>query len=132
MSCSSAIYTVNSSNPALSENSDIPVGSTVRRFGPAIKQDGNSIVLRGSGYYDCDCSVSVTPTAADPITVQLYQDGNAVPGALATVTPVAGSTVNLKIDALVRICGCDCSSVLNVRTDAAGTLVNMALVVEKI
>lgn len=74
----------------------------------------------------------MTATAAGVVTAQLYQDGIAVPGANDSVTATAGGTVSLDIHALVRNCGCDCNTVLTIAVDAAGTLVNMAVVIEKI
>lgn len=132
MSCSSAIYTVNSSNTVLAANSTIPVGSTIRRFGPGISQDGNAITLHGSGYYECNCSISIAPTMAMPITVQLYQDGVAIPGAVATTTPsAANAVVNLNITSLIRVCGCNCTNVITARVNSASTLNNMSIVIEK-
>lgn len=133
MSCNSAIYTVNSTQPTLAANSQIPFGSVIRRFGSAVQLDGGSMLLCGSGYYDCDVNVTVEPAAIGAITAQLYLDGEAVPGAFATgYAAAAGNPVALSIPALVRICGCGCNKNLSVRIDAAADLVNMGVVVEKI
>lgn len=136
MSCNSAIYTVNNSNPAIATTPgvfvNVPLGSVIRRFGRNLALDGNSIQCYGSGYYDVEASVSMVATAAGIVTAQLYQDGVAVPGALASATATAGGTVNLGISALVRNCGCDCNSVLTIAVDAAGSVSNLSVVVEKI
>lgn len=136
MSCNSAIHTVNNTNQVVTTTAgnfvNVPLGSVVRRFGRNLGLDGNSIVCCGMGYYDCEASISLTPTAAGPITAQLFQDGVAVPGALATATGTAATTIALPITALVRNCGCDCNSTLSVRVNAPCTVNNLSLVVEKI
>ena len=136
MSCNSAIYTVNNTNQVVTTVAGtfvtIPLGSVIRRFGRNLGLDGGAVVACGSVYFDCEASISLTPTAAGPITVQLFQDGIAVPGALATATGVAASTIALPITALVRNCGCNCNSTLSIRVNAPCTVNNLALVVEKI
>ena len=136
MGCNSAIYTVNNTNQVVTTTSGtfvtIPLGSVIRRFGRNLGLDGGAVVACGSGYFDCEASISLTPTTAGPITVQLFQDGIAVPGALAVATGVAASTITLPITALVRNCGCNCNSTLSIRVNASCTVNNLALVVEKI
>jgi len=133
MSCKSAIYTVNSVSQPYVANSQIPFGTVVRRFGRDCRLDGPSISLIGGGYYDVNISLSIAPTAAGEITAQLYRDGVAVPGALATETAsAAGDLVTLPITCLVRNCGQCCSSTLSLFIDAAGTPTNFATKVEKI
>ena len=136
MGCNSAIYTVNRSNTALTTTTgtfvQIPLGSIVRRFGRNLGLDGNSILCCGSGYYECNASITLTPLAAGPITVQLFQDGVAVPGAFASITGVAATTVALPIDTLVRNCGCDCNTTLSIGVNSSCTVNNLALVVEKL
>lgn len=132
MSCNSAVYTVNSSTPVLVAGAQVPFGSVVRRFGRAIRLDGNSVNICGPGYYDCELALTVSPTAGGAITAQLYQNGVAVPGAFSTAQGTAGNPVILPISAIVRNVGCDSNSMLSVEVDAACTVVNCAFVVEKI
>ena len=95
--------------------------------------NGNGLTICEPGYYDVDVSVTVLPTAATPITATLLRDGVAVPGATATATPsAAGADVNLNFPALVRhFCNCGAAT-LTVVLSAAGTVTNMALVVERV
>ena len=136
MSCNSAIYTVNTASPVIttanSQFATIPFGSVIRRFGRCLGLDGNSIVACGSGYFDCQATVTLTPTAAGPVTVQLFKDGNPVPGAFATITGAASSPTSLSLAALVRNCGCDCNSTLSVRVNASCTINNIAFVAERV
>lgn len=132
MSCKSAIFTVNSSGQTLAENGQVPFGSAVRRYGCNCMLDGGSISLLGSGYYDASVSLTVEPTAEGTITAQLYKDGVAIPGAIATATAAAaGDAVTLPISCLVRNCGCNCNGTLSLMVTAEATLVNCAAVVRK-
>ena len=136
MTCKSMIFTVNNTNASITVTDDVPIqipfGSIIRRFGKYLNSDGGSILCYDSGYFDINASITLSPVAADPITVQLYQDGVAIPGAFATATPVAaGDPVTLPIKALVRNCGCGCSSVLLAKVNASCTINNFACTVEK-
>lgn len=80
----------------------IPLGSLIRRYGCDVALNGNAVNITGAGYYDVDASVTVTPAAAGTVTITLYKDGVAVPGATASETAAANGTVDLSIPALVR------------------------------
>lgn len=131
----SAIYTVNS-NVEVAANGSIPLGSIVRRFGQNIQLNGTDVVICGQGYYDVECSVSLTPVGAGEIGVQLYVDGTPVPGAIATVTGAAATIDNLSITALVRqkCCGASSLSLRLVSGDVTtgATINNVATVVTKV
>lgn len=135
MSCSSAIYTANTTPQELLANAQIPFGSIVRRFGRNVNLDGFGITMCGDGYYKCDCSVTLEPTEAGPVTAQLYVNGEPYPGAIATGTvAAAGDSINLSFPAIVRLRRCgDNSATLGVRLgDEGATVTNMAFTVEKI
>lgn len=129
-----AIYTTNTSAQALTSGSIIPVGSTTRRFGKSIRQDGNTITLLGEGYYHVNASATLIPSAAGTVTVTGQKDGVAVVGATASATVAAVSTAtNLNLDFIVRnICGCSSSILSFVLTGADATLSNLAVTVEKL
>lgn len=134
MGCKSAIYTANSTATVTAVGSTIPFGSIIRRFGQNIDLSGTAINICGRGYYDVDISVTANATAAGTVTVTLFKDGVAVPGATASATAsAAGDAVNLSIEALVREMCCDSTSTLTlVLTGAAATVTNVAAVVEKL
>ena len=81
MSCKSAIYTVSTAVQAVVAGNSLSLGSTIRRFGCSTTLSGNAIALNAPGYYDVDVSVTAIPTAAGTVSVTLFQDGVAVPGA---------------------------------------------------
>ena len=133
MGCNSAICTANTSRPVLAADAQIPFGGIVRRFGRNVQLEGNSVVLCGSGYYDVEVSIVLSPTAAGDISVQLYQDGMAIPGAYSAGSATAAEDfVPLSISTLVRNCGRDCNSVIYIVVDGAATLENLSVVVEKV
>ena len=132
----SAIYTVNT-NAAVVANGAIPFGSIIRRFGQCVQLDGSDITVCGQGYYDVECSVTLLPTAAGNIGIQLYADGSPIPGANAQGVGVAGSPLNLSISSLVRQ-KCNGATSLSLRlttptgVTTGATVQNCACVVEKI
>jgi len=132
----SAIYTVNATAQNVAVNGQINLGSVIRRFGCNCHLNNNAINIAGTGYYDIDASFTLAPTAAGNVTITMYKDGVAVPGATATETATAASDiVNLSLASLVReYCPCcdDSSNLTFVLTGTAASVTNVAIVVEKI
>ena len=129
----SGIYTVMTTPTAVDVGGVLPLGSTYHRFGQNIFQNGDSISVRGEGYYEVNASITVVATAAGTISVTLYRDGVPVPGAVAVETKgAAGDDANLSITAMIRNQCCRESSNLTLvlgGTDA--TVSNVALMVDK-
>lgn len=135
MSCNSAIYTANTTPQELLGNAQIPFGAIVRRYGQNVNLDGFGITLCGKGYYKCDCSVTLEPTAIGNVSAQLYLNGEPYPGAIATgYSAAAGNPVNLSFPAIIRLYGCcEDSAMLSVRLGEEGaTIQNMAFSAVKI
>lgn len=133
MSCKSAIYTANTATQAVAIGGTLALGSIIRRFGCSVNLNGNGITLGEAGYYEVDASITAIPTAAGTVTVTLFQDGVAVPGAVASATTTAAAdAVTLNIPAIVRVL-CNSNSILTlVLTGAASSVTNVAIVAEKI
>jgi hypothetical protein len=133
MSCKSALYAAMQTPTAVAVDGVIPLGSLIRRYGCDVALNGNAVNITGTGYYDVDASVTVTSTAAGTVTITLYKDGVAVPGATASETAAANGTVDLSIPALVRQVCCAAGSALTlVLTGVAATVNNVALRVQRI
>ena len=133
MSCKSALYAALQTPTAVAVDGVIPLGSLIRRYGCDVALNGNAVNITGAGYYDVDASVTVTPAAAGTVTITLYKDGVAVPGATASETAAANGTVDLSIPALVRQVCCAAGSALTlVLTGVAATVDNVALRVQRI
>ena len=129
----SAIYTTNVSNPTVAVGGIVPVGSTTRRYGCNIRQDGNAITLCGQGYYLVNVSATVAPTAAGTVSLTAQKDGVAIIGATAAQTVAANGVANLTITAIVRnACGCDVSLLSLVLDGVASVVNNLAVTVEKL
>ena len=132
----SAIYTVNNSAQNVAVNGVIDLGSIIRRFGPNLTLSGNAIQVCGPGYYDIDASITLAPTAVGNVTITVFNDNIAIPGATATASvSTANNPVNISIASLFREpCAC-CESLSNltfVLTGTAAAVTNVAVVVEKI
>ena len=130
----SLIQTVNQSTQALTDNSIINLGAVQRRFGCNCRLDGNAITCIGEGYYTIDAGVSVTPTAAGPVTVAVFDNGVQIPGAIAYATGVANSPMTVQIPpATIRQRCCSDADVLSVvLIEGAGDVTNIAVRVEKV
>lgn len=130
----SAIYTTNTTAPTIAVDGIIPVGTTTRRYGCNIRQDGNAITICGQGYYLVNVSATVTPAAAGTVSVTAQKDGVAIVGATGSETVAAAATaVNIGITAIVRnACGCDSSILSFVLGGGAAVVNNLAVTVEKL
>lgn len=129
-----AIYTVNATAPTVAAGGTVPLGSTVRRFGGCIRQEGNALTLCGQGYFSVAVSATVTPSAAGTVTLAARRDGVDIIGAAASATVAATDTaVSLSFEALVRnVCDCDAATLSLVLTGGEAVLDNLAVVVEKL
>ena len=137
MSCKSSIFTANTTAQAVPVGGTLALGSIIRRYGCDLNLNGNSITINGcndAGYYDVKASVTAAPTAAGTVTVSLFRNGIAIPGATASAAvSTAGNPVALPIVALVReFCCGDDSALTLVLSGAAATVSNVAVVVERI
>lgn len=128
----SIIYTTNVTASAVAVGDLIPLGSTSRRYGCNLRQDGNGITATGAGYYLVTMSATVAPTAAGAVTITGQKDGVAIIGAAATSTAAAGAATNLAFSTVVRNIGCDSSILSFVLTGAAATVSNFAVSVVKL
>lgn len=96
-----------------------------------VSTDGTGINIIGAGYYDLESSLTFTPTATGPVTIQFYQDGMALPGATMTAQGTAAEPIGLYVTSMPRNCGCDCNSMITATVSAAGTANNFSTVIRK-
>lgn len=134
MSCKSALYAAMQTPSAVAVGGVIPLGSLIRRYGCDVSLNGNAVNITGAGYYDVDASLTVAPAAVGTVTVTLFKDGVAVPGATASATAAAADdALDLNITALVRQVCCAAGSALTlVLTGAGASVENVALRVQRI
>lgn len=129
----SLIQVTNQSQQTVAEDSIISLGSVQRRFGCNLRLSGNGIEVDGQGYYTIDSTVSVSPTAAGPVTVAVYNNGVQIPGAIAYGTGTAGAPLTLPLVGTIRQ-GCCCDSADNltlVLVEGAGVVSNVSMRVVK-
>lgn len=129
----SLIQVTNQSQQTVAEDSIISLGSVQRRFGCNLRLSGNGIEVDGQGYYTIDGTVSVSPTAAGPVTVAVYNNGVQIPGAIAYGTGTAGAPLTLPLVGTIRQ-GCCCDSADNltlVLVEGAGVVSNVSIRVVK-
>lgn len=130
----SAIYTTNTAAPTVAVGGIVPVGTTTRRYGCNIRQDGNTITLCGQGYYLVNVAATVTPTAAGTVSLTAQKDGVPIIGATGSETVAAADTAaSVALTAIVRnACGCE-SSILSFTLGGVAAVVNtLAVTVEKL
>lgn len=140
MSCKAAIYVANTTAQTLSAGATIALGTIIRRFGnntrcctPTVNLVNNGITLNESGYYKVNVRVTDAPTAAGTVTVTLFQDGSAIPGAVSSNTAAAATNpTSVTAGAIVRVIGCSTSTITAVLTSGAGSVTNVSVDVEKL
>ena len=128
----SVLYAVNSSTqPFVATGTVVNYGLPVRRYGNNINVSGGNVVVDGIGYYSIDTNLTVTPSGAGTLLVQVYKDGVAIPGANITRTVAADTAYAVTIPAIIRQ-NCCCDSTITVEfSGVAGNISNAAMVAEK-
>ncbi len=136
MSCTSAIYAANTTTQAVPANTQTTInfGQVVRAFGPYTRLSGGNVTVRGAGYYIVDTNFSVsTVEASAGVTIQLYKDGVAIPGAAATFTTAANSGRSDSIPLMIRETCCKESTITaTITSTVAATVTNAAILIKKV
>ena len=135
MGCKQNIFTVNQQSTAMPVNTNINLGGVARNYGNCITLNNDVINLKETGYYDLDVSATFTSPVAGNVTITLFQDGSAVPGATATTTITTATTqvASLCFPAIVRVrCGNTPSQLTLVLSGATATFSNVAVKVSKL
>lgn len=130
----SAIYTAMTTPTSVAIGSTVPLGTTIRRFGCNVAQDGNTITIKGKGYFLVTASITAAPAAVGAVTVAMSKDGVPVSGATASSSvSTAANPTALPITAIVRnACDCDSSALSFTLDGTASTVQNVAVTVVKL
>ena len=130
----SAIYTAMTTPISVAIGSTVPLGTTIRRFGCNVAQDGNTITIKGKGYFLVTASITAAPDAVGTVTVAMSKDGVPVSGATASSSvSTAANPTALPITAIVRnACDCDSSALSFTLDGTASTVQNVAVTVVKL
>lgn len=131
---SASIYLITPTTAAITAGGVLPLTTVARRQCGCVTQLGSdSVILERPGYYKVTATETFTAPATGEVTLRLTQDGNAVPGAVASTSIVTANTEirSLTISAIVRVTCCNGSSVLQlVNADSAIETSNISLDVE--
>lgn len=131
--CNKLLYAANTSGATVASGGTVPFGTTIRNCGQCIEVSGNGINIREVGWFEINISATLLAAATGNVTLSLYKDGVAIPGATAAVTATASDSVNLNIPCVVRNACCNTGSALTlVVTGGQVTVSNVATVVKKV
>lgn len=97
----------------------------------------NTVNLINHGLYFVSVNADIVPATAEPITLQLLNNGETVPGAEATITGVAADSAHIAFTTLIRVlksCPCviDNRASLQVQITEAANISNANIVVVKL
>lgn len=121
----SIIYTANTAPQAIPVGGTISLGPVIRKSGRNLSASGGVINVMGSGYYDIHALFNILGTAAGAVTITLFKDGIAIPGATATVTVGDGGLATLNIPAVIRQ-QCCCESTITAELSGTAATINSA------
>ena len=130
----SAIYTANTTTTTVTPTNIIPLGTTVRRYGCNIIQEGNAITVTGKGYYFISGTITLEPTAVGDVSVSALVDGVNIVGATGSgAIATVGDSVTIPITAIVRnTCDCVKSAITFVLNEGTANVTNIAVNVIKL
>ena len=130
----SALYTAMTTPTSVLVGGIIPLGTTIRRFGCNVAQDGNTISIKGKGYFLVNVSITVAPADVGTVTATLNKDGVPVTGATASsAVSTAANPTSIPITAIVRnACDCDSSILSLTLSGTNSTIQNVAVTVVKL
>ena len=127
----SLLFATNTASQALTNGQTLSFGQPVRRYGKNIQLSGGNVVINGEGYYPMIASVTLTAGAAGTYTVQLYENGVAIPGAKASGVAAANAVISFAVPGVVRIKCCEEKIITAVVSGGDSTVTNADIVVTK-
>lgn len=131
---SASIYVITPTSAQVAAGGALPLTTIARRQCGCVNQIGSdSVILQRPGYYKVTATDTFTAPATGVATLRLTQDGQAVPGAVASVSIATATTevASLAVSAIVKVPCCNGSSVLQLVNDGiAITSSNISLDVE--
>ena len=129
----SLLYTYNGiAQTVPATETQLSLGTIIRRYGKCINLNGTSINITGPGYYKITVIINSTLTAAGTATYSLSANNVQLASSIVT-TSAAAEAHSTPIQAVVRIkcCG-DTESLTLSATGAAGTVDAVGVIVEKL
>lgn len=127
----SLLYAANTIAQTLTAGQYIGFGVPVRRYGRNIQMSGGNVTIDGEGYYPIIANVTGIAAAAGIVSVQLYENGVPIPGAIASATVAADDTFAVAIPTAVRIKCCEEKVVTAQLLTVGAEITNASILVEK-
>lgn len=132
----SLIQVANTSTQAVTPTTTSPaivsLGTTIRRYGCNLRQNGYAIEENGEGYYEIEGTITVAPTTAGVVTVALYENGEIMRGSqVSSYVSLAENPITLPLIATSRIMCCNTANVSVGVVEGAGNVQNVSLRIVK-
>lgn len=125
----SALFAITPTVSEVAAGGALPLTTVARRITPRITLGSDSVNVAVPGYYELDATITFTTAAAGDVTIAAYQNGEAIPGIVATetITTATTETRTIALHGIVRV-RCEPLSItlVNVGTTAI-TTTNIAL-----
>lgn len=125
------LFATNTATQALTDGQAVNFGQPVRRYGKNIQLSGGNVVVNGEGYYPMIAALSFEAGAAATYTVQLYENGVAIPGARELIEAASGVIVSATVPGVVRIKCCEEKVITATISGGAATVENADIIVTK-
>lgn len=125
----SALFAITPTTAEVTAGGALPLSTVARRITPRIQLGSDSANVAVPGYYELTATVTFTAAAAGDVTIAAYQNGEAIPGIVATETITTSTTEvrTLSLHGIVRVrCEPIAITLVNV-SEVAITTSNVAL-----
>lgn len=125
----SALFAITPTTAEVTAGGALPLSTVARRITPRIQLGSDSANVAVPGYYELTATVTFTAAAAGDVTIAAYQNGEAIPGIVATETITTPTTEvrTLSLHGIVRVrCEPIAITLVNV-SEVAITTSNVAL-----
>ena len=103
---SASIYLITPTTASITAGGVLPLTTVARRQCGCVTQLGSdSVILQRPGYYKVTATETFTAPEVGVVTLRLTQDGQAVPGAIASLSIETADTQvgSLAVSAIVRV-----------------------------
>ena len=128
----SLLYTTNgSAQVVIAGGTTLNVGSVIRRYGNNANVVDGNVAVQGSGFYNIDAHIDISADAIGTMTITLYKDGIAIPGASTTISTEATGRYSIEIPATIRQVCCQMSTITIEVSGGAGTVNSVSVRVVK-
>lgn len=125
------IQAINTTNTALTAGQIIPLSQKVIK-GCTATLNSNAISLNAKGTYMITVNADFIATGAGIATLQLFNNGVAIPDAKSAVTSTAGGTVTQSFTTIIQVPCPVLGNNLTLTESVAGTLTNASVIVTKL